>query len=122
VFSSFRPLAHAGPAAVLLLGVAVVFLALRQEDVAEAANSDGVLFGLPLSLSLDNFLAGAGLGAIHFPILLSAVVIGLVSAAMSCAGLYMGAWMRRFLPRRMEIAVGAYLCLLGLRMIWGDAV
>ena len=84
-------------------------------------NSRHMLFGLPLSLSLDNLLAGVGLGSIHYPVLFSALVIGLVSAAMSCTGLYLGNWLRRFVPKRSDVIVGAYLCLLAARMIFAGA-
>jgi putative Mn2+ efflux pump MntP len=109
--------ALAGPVAVLLCGLAVIVLALRKQDVSEVAASRGVLFGLPLSLSLDNLLAGIGLGSMHLPVLLSALIIGLTSASMSCIGLYFGAWLRRFIPGRVEFAAGALLCVLGVRML-----
>jgi putative Mn2+ efflux pump MntP len=115
--------ARAGPAVLLACGVAVIVLALRNDDgVGEFVNSRGLLVGLPLSLSTDNLLAGIGLGAIHFPIVTSALIIGLVSAAMSCAGLYLGAWVRRFVPKRIELVVGAYLCVLAVRTLFGDTL
>jgi len=115
--------AKAGPAVLLACGVAVVVLALRSDDdVSGFVNGRGLLVGLPLSLSFDNLLAGVGLGAIHFPIVTSALVIGLVSAAMSCAGLYLGAWVRRFVPKRIEVVVGAYLCVLAVRMLFTDTL
>jgi putative Mn2+ efflux pump MntP len=112
--------AKIGPVVLLVCGVAVFVLALRQEDVTELVNSRHMLFGLPLSLSLDNLLAGVGLGSIHYPVLLSALVIGLVSAAMSCTGLYLGNWLRRFVPKRTEVVVGAYLCVLAVRMMLAE--
>ena len=86
------------------------------------AGGRGMLFGLPLSLSLDNLLGGAGISALGYPVVPAALLIGLVSAAMSCAGLYLGGWLRRLLQWRfaawcLEPAVGAYLCLLAVRML-----
>lgn len=112
-----RVAAVAGPVAVLLCGVAVIVLALRERDVSEVVESRSVICGLPLSLSLDNLLAGVGLGAMHLPVLLSAVIMGLISAAMSCIGLYFGSWLRRFIPGRVEFVAGALLCALGVRML-----
>jgi manganese efflux pump family protein len=106
-----------GPIAVLLCGLAVIVLALRKQDVCEVVASRGVLCGLPLSLSLDNLLAGVGLGSMHLPVVFSALTIGLTSAAMSCIGLYFGGWLRRFIPGRVEFAAGALLCALGVRML-----
>jgi putative Mn2+ efflux pump MntP len=90
--------------------------------MTKLVNSRHMLFGLPLSLSLDNLLAGVGLGSIHYPVLLSALVMGLVSAAMSCAGLYLGNWLRRFVPKRTEVVVGAYLCVLAVRMMFAEGL
>jgi manganese efflux pump family protein len=112
-----RAAAVAGPVAVLLCGLAVIVLALRKEDVSGVVENRGVLFGLPLSLSLDNLLGGVGLGSMHLPVLLSATIMGLTSAAMSCIGLWFGAWLRRFIPGRVEFAAGALLCALGIRML-----
>ncbi len=112
-----RAAAVAGPVAVLLCGLAVIVIALHDHDVSEVVDSRGMLYGLPLSLSLDNLLAGIGLGAMRLPILLSVLIIGFCSAAMSCIGLYFGAWLRRFIPGRAEVLAGALLCALGLRML-----
>jgi putative Mn2+ efflux pump MntP len=86
------------------------------------ASGHGMLFGLPLSLSLDNLLGGAGISALGYPMVPAALLIGLVSAAMSCAGLYLGGWLRRLFRERfvgwcLDPAVGAYLCLLAVRLL-----
>jgi putative Mn2+ efflux pump MntP len=114
--------ARFGPVVLLFCGMTVFLLAVCRKDVTELANGQAVLFGLPLSLSLDNLLAGCGLGSIHYPVLLSALLIGLASAAMSCMGLYLGCWLRRFLPQRAEIAAGVYLCVLAVRMLFTEGV
>ena len=66
--------------------------------------------------------AGAGISSLPYPIFVSALAIGLVSAAMSCIGLYLGAWIKRFVPGRTEFAVGAFLCVLaGRALLTGGA-
>ncbi len=114
-------LERAGPLAALACGVAVVVMALRNDDVSGVLDGKPLLFGLPLSLSLDNVVAGAGLGAMHYPVVLSAALVGLVSAAMSVAGLYCGAALRRLVPSRIELAVGAYLCALAVRTLFSGS-
>lgn len=117
--TAFGPMAaKAGPVAVLLCGIGVIVFALRDRDVAGLANSRGLLGGLPVSLSLDNLLTGVGLGSMQSPVLLSALVIGTISAAMSCIGLYFGSWLRRFVPDRSEVLAGLFLCIIGARMLW----
>jgi manganese efflux pump family protein len=110
------------PLAMLGCGCAVVWLAFRREDedLQELVNHRALLLGLPLSLSLDNVVAGAGISFSSHPLVMSALVIGAISAAMSCVGLYLGRWFRRFLPERIELVVGVYLCFLAVRMMLTD--
>jgi putative Mn2+ efflux pump MntP len=100
----------AGPLVLLLCGAAILVQALRDDDEAErVVNGKWMILGLPLSLSLDNLLAGVGLGSAGYPVLLSAVVVGGVSGAMCLAGLFAGAAVRRWLPARAEAWSGALL-------------
>ena len=111
-----------GPLFMLACGGAVVFLAFRRDDdnLEELVNHRALLVGLPLSLSLDNVVAGAGISFSSYPLVASALVIGAISASMSCLGLYLGRWIRRFLPNRVELRVGVYLCFLAVRMLLTD--
>jgi manganese efflux pump family protein len=85
------------------------------------SNHGALLLGLPLSLSLDNVIAGAAISFAGYPVLAAALIVGSVSAGMACAGLYAGQRLRRFLPERIEVVVGAYLCVLALRAFFmGD--
>ena len=112
----------AGPLVMLACGAAVVLLALRRDDdnLESLVNHRALLVGLPLSLSLDNVVAGAGISFSSYPLVASALVIGAISASMSCLGLYLGHFLRRFLPSRVELMVGVYLCFLAVRMILTD--
>lgn len=107
------------PAVMLLCGAAVLYLAWRRDepDLARLANHKALLLGLPLSLSLDNVVAGAAISFSSTPLIDAALVIGAISAAMSCIGLYLGHGLRRFLPERIELAVGLYLCFLAVRTL-----
>jgi manganese efflux pump family protein len=108
----------AGPAVMIACGLAIFHAALRHEleTISEAE-----VFALPLSLCLDNVIAGAGLSPIGNPVGLAALCIGLMSAAMSCAGLYGAARIRGLLGRvprlRVEMAGAAYLVVLAFRML-----
>jgi putative Mn2+ efflux pump MntP len=75
-----------------------------------------VVLGLPLSLSLDNLIAGASLGMIGFPLLLSVAVIGAMSALMSLAGLWLGGRAINFLRVRTELLGGVALILIALTL------
>jgi putative Mn2+ efflux pump MntP len=67
------------------------------------------LAGLPLSLSFDNLAAGVGLGSLGFPVIASALIIGLVSGSLCAVGLFAGAQLRRWMPERAELWSGVYL-------------
>ena len=146
VLSLITPVAEwLAPAAMLGCGIVVLWLALRREGAKQTelerthlerthperahseqaggalfgfANQRALLLGLPLTLSIDNVIAGAGIGIAGYPLAMSALIVGSVSAAMACAGLYAGHWFKRFLPQRIEIAVGAYLSVLAIRSFW----
>ncbi len=102
----------AGAIPLLLSGLLIIHLALNNRDLEEVANSGWMIFGLPLSLSLDNLVAGAGLGADGYPALWSATVIGLVCTAMSFGGLFLGKHVRCLLPRSAAALGGAWLVLI----------
>ncbi|MBC3919743.1 manganese efflux pump [Undibacterium sp. CY18W] len=117
------PLANGLASLVMLAcGVVILWLAFRNEAKAlpDFVNHKAVLFLLPLSLSLDNVIAGAGISFSSAPVLTSAIVVGVISAAMACSGLYLANWLRRFMPRRIEMLSGAYLCFLAVRMMIAD--
>jgi putative Mn2+ efflux pump MntP len=113
----FRAASLAGAIALLASGLLVIYLALNDRDLEEVANNRWVIFGLPLSLSLDNLVAGAGLGANGYPVILCAALIGLICTAMSLAGLFVGERIRGLLPRSAGALAGAWLVLMAARSL-----
>ncbi|HEY6343648.1 MAG TPA: manganese efflux pump [Bryobacteraceae bacterium] len=114
--------ARIGPCVMLTCGIAILFSAHRRVVLPSLVNGPGMIVGLPVALSFDNLLAGAGISSLRYPVAISALLIGLVSAAMSCIGLYLGAWVSRLVPRKMEFAVGLSLCFLaGRTLLMGGA-
>jgi len=105
------------PMILLLCGLGILAFAIKNRDAALWFDRPGMMVGLPLLLSVDNLLAGVGLSAIHSPMLPSVLIIGATGAVMSCAGLYLGAWVRALVPRRLEFGASIYLCLLSIQML-----
>lgn len=103
----------AGPLVLLLCGAAILLHALRGDDGREVVEGPWVM-GLPLTLSLDNLFAGVGLGSAGYPVLASALIVGSISGTMCLAGLFAGAWLRRWVPGRAEVWSGAFLVALAL--------
>lgn len=66
-----------------------------------------------LLLSVDNLAVGFALGSYDVPVVTAVVVIGLVSASMSLAGLELGAKLGLSLGQRAELAGGLVLVLIG---------
>lgn len=103
----------AGSVILLLCGAAILLHALREGDAREVVEGRWIL-GLPLTLSLDNLFAGVGLGSAGYPVLTSALIVGAISGLMCVAGLFAGAWLRRWVPGRAEVWSGAFLVALAL--------
>ncbi len=72
-----------------------------------------------LALSIDNLVVGFALGPYHVSIEVAALVIGLVSVAMSLAGLELGARIGMTLGERGVLAGGIVLLGVGIMMAAG---
>lgn len=111
---------HLGPLLLCVYGVYVIYIAQRCAG-SEAGETDRwMVLGLPLSLSLDNLVAGTTLGMIGFPVLLSVVVIGAMSALLSFAGLQLGRTASSLLKIRGELIGGVVLIFIALSFVVED--
>ncbi len=106
---------YLGPLVLCAYGLYTVYVARRCAE-GEAEAGGWVVFGLPLSLSLDNLVAGASLGLEGFPALLSVAVIGLTSGLMSFAGLRLGGAAVNFLKLRSELLGGLALIFIAVAL------
>ena len=100
-----------GPYVVVACGAAIVLLALFGDDgdAARLAGSRWTVFGLPLTLSIDNVFIGVSAAAAGYPPLLAAAVIGVISACLCVAGIVFGARLHRLIPKRPELVSGGAL-------------
>lgn len=105
-----------GPLVLLAYGVYVIHVARRCEEKDARDDDRWIVLGLPLSMSLDNLIAGASLGMIGFPPVLSAVVIGAMSGLMSLAGLWLGGVAVNFLRIKTELLGGVALVFIALTL------
>jgi putative Mn2+ efflux pump MntP len=124
VLGLFQPFARVLPPLLTLLCGATVLASSLKDKAALSPDSTFFAFGLPLSLSFDNLFAGAAAGTWPCGALAASLSIGLVGGVLSCLGLYGAAWLRQRLPSRLtsraDTVIGAYLCLLALRMFVGS--
>ena len=107
---------HLGPAVICAYGIYVIYVARRYAGRETMDGDRWIVLGLPLSLSLDNLVAGAGLGMIGFPVLLSVVVIGAMSGLMALAGLRFGSAAVKRLGIKSELVSGIALVLIAITL------
>ena len=108
---------HLGPLLLCAYGVYVIYIARR---CVESEADRWMVLGLPLSLSLDNLVAGTSLGMIGFPIVMSVAIIGAMSALLSFAGLRLGRTAVNLLRVRAELIGGVVLIFIALSFVVQD--
>lgn len=101
-----------GPVILLACGVLILYQVMREGHSHETAAGNGALFALPLGLSIDNLFAGVGLGVLGYPIVASALTIGVVSGSMCFVGMFLGGRVRRWIPGNVQAISGVYMVIL----------
>ncbi|MFE9308263.1 manganese efflux pump MntP family protein [Streptomyces sp. NPDC006706] len=89
-------------------GLYLVISSLRNPEPDEL-DHPWALFGIPLTLSLDNLVAGASLGILGLSPWFSAPVFGLITAVMSLIGLRLGRAAARLVRIRADLVSGVSL-------------
>jgi putative Mn2+ efflux pump MntP len=97
-----------GAAALGGYGLFLVISALRNPE-PEELDHPWALFGIPLTLSLDNLFAGASLGLLGLSPWLSAAVFGVMTAVLSLVGLQLGRAAARLVRIRADLLSGVTL-------------
>jgi putative Mn2+ efflux pump MntP len=92
---------YVGPVVLGVYGLYLVVQALR-DAAPEDPDSRWSLFGLPIPLSLDNVIAGTGLGLVGLSPLVPAVLFGAITAVMTFAGLQLGRLASYLIPLRLR--------------------
>lgn len=107
-----------GPIILAVYGLYLVVRSLKA-PASEEPDDRWVLFGLPLSLSLDNMVAGTGLGLLGFSPVFSAEIFGAITALMSFTGLQIGRIAARFIPIRSDLLSGIGLLIVAVVLALG---
>ncbi len=100
---------YVGPALMGVYGLYLLIGALWHPEPEKVDHPWVTLFGMPLSLSVDNLLAGTGLGLLGFSPVIPAVTFGLMTVVMSLAGLLLGRAAVRVIPIRSDLLSGVSL-------------
>jgi putative Mn2+ efflux pump MntP len=107
---------YLGPLFLFAYGVYVIYVARRYVGREVEDTGGWMVLGLPLSLSLDNLAAGTSLGMIGFPIVISVLVIGAISALMSLAGLLLAKTAVNLIKPRSELFAGVALVVIAVTL------
>jgi manganese efflux pump family protein len=111
-----------GGALLVAAGAWAIVSALRLDSAqteAPDATSWGRLLVTGFALSVDNLVVGFGLGAIAVPLIAAAATFGVVSVALSLAGLEIGRRVGARLGEFSEVVGGAVLVLVGILIASG---
>ncbi len=76
------------------------------------------LMMLCVATSLDAMAVGLGMAMIHSPVMLPAIIIGVVTSGLSVFGLLAGTRLGETFGKRMEILGGLILIGIGLRIVF----
>ena len=109
---------YLGPGVLAAYGLYLIARVLRTE-APEEVDDRWALFGIPLSLSVDNLVTGTSLGLLGFPPVFSAVVFSAITALMSFIGLRLGRVAARFIPIRMDLLSGIALIVMAVVLALG---
>ncbi len=109
---------YLGPTVLGVYGLYLIVHALRTEE-PEEVDDRWALFGIPLSLSIDNLIAGAGLGLLRFPPVFSAATFGSITALMAFVGLCLGRVFGRLIPIRMDLLSSIALIVVAVLLALG---
>jgi putative Mn2+ efflux pump MntP len=108
---------------IIAIGIYSLLSSLRHSDGDDPpAAAERPLRGLVLTglaLSFDNLVVGFALGAYNVSFAVAAIVIGLVSVAMSLAGLEFGARLGERVERDADLLAGAILIAVGIAIATG---
>ncbi len=104
-----------------LIGGKMIHEALREDGSTRTASDPtrgASLVILSVATSVDALAVGLSLGVLRVKIWYPAVVIGLVAAALTAAGMHIGAPLGNRFGRRMEIVGGLVLIGIGCKILF----
>lgn len=100
---------YVGAAALGLYGLYFLISAIRNPEPKETDHPWMMLFGMPLALSIDNFIAGTGLGLAGFSLVVPMLTFGAMTVVMSFAGLFVGQMAAKVIRIRSDLFSGIAL-------------
>jgi len=89
----------------------------EEKAAPQHLHSAYILLMLSIATSIDALAVGLGLSFLSVDVVLPAAIIGLVTFALSFAGVFVGGRFGHFFESRIEVAGGAVLIGIGVKML-----
>jgi putative Mn2+ efflux pump MntP len=102
-----------------LVGGKMIYESLKLEEAEDPSSPHGiyVLLLLSIATSIDALAIGISLTLINVPIMMPAIVIGIVTFIFSCSGVYIGNKFGHFFEKKIEALGGLILIGIGLKIL-----
>lgn len=101
----------------MTLGVKFIYEAFQEKEEKICCIDLKCLMLMGIATSIDAFASGITLKLTHTPLLLSAVIIGLMSWWMSLKGFWLAVFFQKLPSKFLEIAGGIILIVMAIRAI-----
>ncbi len=107
-----------GGGLLFIIGLQMVLSSFNLERSSSVSPMGWGLFLFAISVSLDSFSAGLGLGMLGAKTALTVLMIGMVSMVLSWMGLIMGAKFQRYIGSYGELLGGCILIGFGMKLFF----
>jgi putative Mn2+ efflux pump MntP len=104
----------------LFVGMRMIRSGLHPEEqtYSRDPSKGGLMVLLSLATSMDALAVGLSMAVLGSPVIIPALVIGLVTFAISLLGIFSGHRLGMEFGKRMEFVGGVILILIGTRILW----
>lgn len=103
----------------LLIGFKMIWEAFKIDPIEKESNplDIHILFTLSLATSLDALATGVSFALLGIPVVMPVIIIGAVTFLISFAGVWIGGKGGHFFGKKMEIAAGIILIIIGIKVL-----
>jgi len=102
----------------MFIGIKMIWEAFKIDPIEKLNPLDiRVLFSLSLATSLDALAAGVSFALLGIPVITPVLIIGAVTFITSFAGVWIGGKSGNLFGKKMEIAAGIILILIGIKVL-----
>jgi len=103
----------------MFIGVKMIWESFKIDPIEKNSNplDIRILFTLSLATSLDALATGISFALLGIPVIMPVIIIGVVTFMVSFAGVWIGDKSGRFFGKKMEIAAGIILIIIGIKVL-----